>query len=46
MLSDINECEDNNGSCSHICVNTEGSFECFCRDGYVLDSDGKNCSGT
>ena len=27
------------------CTNTEGSFECFCRDGYILVSDGKNCSG-
>ena len=44
--SDIIECDDNNGGCSQICINTEGSFECFCRNGYVLDNDGRNCSGT
>ena len=48
---DINECEaDNhgtsNGNCSQICVNTEGSFECSCRVGYVLGSDGTSCLGT
>ena len=44
-LPDINECDESNGGCSHNCTNTEGSFECFCRDGYILVSDGKNCSG-
>ena len=42
---DINECDESNGGCSHYCINTEGSFECFCRDGYILVSDGKNCLG-
>ena len=45
-MLDINECEDDNGGCSQTCTNTEGSFECSCRDGYILDGDGKNCSGT
>ena len=45
-MTDINECNESNGGCSHNCNNTEGSFECFCRDGYILDDDGKNCSGT
>ena len=44
--SDIVECDENNGGCSQICTNTEGSFECSCRNGYVLESDGHNCSGT
>ena len=44
--SDIVECDENNGGCSQICTNTEGSFECSCREGYVLDNDGQNCSGT
>ena len=38
----IIECD----GCSQYCTNTEGSFECACIDGYILDSDGKNCSGT
>ena len=45
ILTDINECDESNGGCSHNCNNTEGSFGCFCRDGYILDGDGKNCSG-
>ena len=45
-ILDTNECDDDNGGCSQNCTNTEGSFECFCRNGYILDSDGKNCSGT
>ena len=46
MYLDINECEEDNDGCSQICNNTQGSFECSCRDGYTLDGDGKNCSGT
>ena len=46
ILTDINECDANNGGCSHNCTNTEGSFECSCRVGYILDNDGKGCSGT
>ena len=45
ILTDINECDANNDGCSHNCTNTEGSFECSCRVGYILDSDGKGCSG-
>ena len=43
--SDIIECDEGNGGCSQICTNTEGSFECSCRNGYVLDGVGYNCSG-
>ena len=45
-LPDVNECNESNGGCSHICNNTEGSFECSCSDGYELDSDGATCLGT
>ena len=36
---DIDECADgNNGGCSEVCTNTEGSFECSCsQSGYELD---------
>ena len=40
---DINECDEDKGGCSHRCTNTEGSFECSCNDGYILDSDRRNC---
>ena len=42
---DINECAEGIDNCDHNCTNTEGSFNCLCRNGYELDSDGHNCSG-
>ena len=35
---DINECQQD-AECSQICTNTEGSYKCSCRDGYVLESN-------
>ena len=43
--SDINECQSANGGCGHICMNSEGSFACSCRQGYTLSSDGFSCTG-
>ncbi|XP_033096541.1 uncharacterized protein LOC117100826 [Anneissia japonica] len=31
---DIYECNDNNGGCQHLCINTEGSYYCQCYMGY------------
>lgn len=42
---DINECHDDNGQCSSICNNTNGSYFCSCDPGYILDADEYNCSG-
>jgi len=42
---DIDECSTNNGGC-HIdanCYNTQGSFNCTCKDGF--SGDGFNCTG-
>lgn len=39
---DVNEC-DTYGSCSQMCVNTEGSYTCSCVEGYVLQPDNKSC---
>ena len=44
--SDIAECDEDDGGCEQICTNIEGSYECSCRNGYVLDGNGHNCSGT
>eukprot|EP00058_Branchiostoma_floridae_P001021 XP_002586509.1 hypothetical protein BRAFLDRAFT_106412 [Branchiostoma floridae] len=34
--TDINECSNDNGGCSHNCENTDGSYRCTCQDGYQL----------
>ena len=40
---DINECASS--PCEHTCTNTPGSFVCSCNDGYMLNSDGRTCTG-
>lgn len=30
--------------CQHICIDADHSYVCRCRDGYVLNPDGKTCS--
>ena len=44
-ITDIDECLDNNGNCSHDCVNTEGSYHCECPAGYILQSNKRDCEG-
>jgi len=39
---DIDECVEE-GSCSQKCVNTDGSYTCFCLHGYTLARNGKTC---
>ena len=41
--ADMNECALGNGGCGHECVNTGGSFQCRCRDGYELQPDSLTC---
>ena len=43
--ADINECATNNGNCSQICTNRNGSFICSCTSGYALNSNNRTCSG-
>ena len=45
MITDIDECLDNNGNCSHDCVNTESSYYCECPLGYILQSNKHDCKG-
>ena len=44
---DVNECEEDNGLCAELCINTAGSYMCDCPIGLVLDEhDRKTCRGT
>ncbi|XP_076799980.1 uncharacterized protein LOC143445052 isoform X4 [Clavelina lepadiformis] len=42
-IPDVNECEQQTDNCGEnsICVNTEGSFYCECKEGYI--GDGVDC---
>ena len=47
---DIDECDIGNHNCSILtseCINTEGSYECRCFPGYVLDQNSTltRCNG-
>jgi len=42
---DVNECEEY-GTCSQICKNTEGSFQCSCQEGYLLNNRSCQYIGT
>ena len=42
---DINECLNNNGSCSHDCINTVGSYYCECPTGHHLQPNNHDCEG-
>ena len=44
-IVDINECYYDNGGCHHKCTNTNGSYECSCREGFELHPHGHNCTG-
>uniref|UniRef100_UPI0037E780CE nephronectin-like n=1 Tax=Semicossyphus pulcher TaxID=241346 RepID=UPI0037E780CE len=37
---DLNECGVKPRPCKHRCMNTLGSYKCYCLDGYTLQSDG------
>ena len=43
--ADMDECVRGTAGCSHTCNNTVGSFQCFCRPGYVLGQDKQTCFG-
>ena len=38
-------CAVDNGGCDHTCTDTVQSFECGCKLGYSLESDGRTCIG-
>lgn len=44
-LLDVNECMDLENECTQLCNNYIGGYRCFCRPGYILDSDKHTCQG-
>lgn len=44
-LSDLNECEKDNGGCDHDCHSYDGGHYCTCKAGYILLEDGEGCEG-
>lgn len=43
IMKEFDECSSIDHGCEQECVNTLGSYECTCRIGYELHSDGKKC---
>ena len=44
LIAAINECEEGTHKCEQICTDTEEYYTCSCRDKYVLDENGFNCT--
>jgi len=42
-VADIDECRDSHGGCEHECVNSQGSYQCVCHEGYALRADRRTC---
>ncbi|XP_011408844.1 PREDICTED: oncoprotein-induced transcript 3 protein-like, partial [Amphimedon queenslandica] len=40
----INECDTNNGGCEQDCINTIGSYQCQCREGFQFTRNGRSCA--
>ena len=47
FLADVDECATGNGNLCRNgqCINTVGSFQCQCNDGYEVAPDGRTCVG-
>ena len=44
FFTDVNECHpDVKGNCSHLCVNSPGSYYCKCPNGLQMSQDNKTC---
>lgn len=43
FITDIDECALNNGGCMHQCRDVIGSYECSCRNGFILQANGHDC---
>ena len=44
-ILEFDECARDDHGCEHLCINQLGTYECQCKIGYELHSDGKRCEG-
>ena len=44
LLADINECTAGEHNCQQECRNTVASYQCSCRVGFTLASNGRDCN--
>lgn len=42
---DINECNTRSHFCEQRCINTDGSYHCSCKPGFILAPDRRSCKG-
>ena len=42
---DVNECSRNGHGCEQNCINTLGSYQCYCNEGFLLTTDNMTCTG-
>ena len=45
VVPDIDECALDTDGCEQGCINTPGSFQCDCSEGYLLNANGFTCDG-
>ena len=45
VTADVDECDNHNAGCDHLCVNEQGSYHCECHDGYSVALDAHSCLG-
>lgn len=45
LFTDINECQYGSHCTNGRCENTEGSFRCFCAQGFKLSASKDQCEG-
>ncbi|XP_019630295.1 PREDICTED: fibrillin-2-like [Branchiostoma belcheri] len=45
-LIDIDECATDNGGCAQTCTNVQGSYNCSCLQGFVLEANEHGCEDT
>ncbi|XP_011152064.2 tolloid-like protein 2 isoform X1 [Harpegnathos saltator] len=43
FMKEYDECKMTDHGCEHDCINTLGGYECSCKVGFELHSDGKHC---